>query len=232
MVEAVLEAVRDGDGLAVACARLGQARGRAGVGIGETLDDLGVLFSVLSWPHPPLSLVRCAAEGWAETELVALAAESCEDPLTGLTTLPYLRGRLAELYRADPFGGASPAAAVGRHRLVVVDLAGGSEPWRRLARAVVVAHDLRTVFRGGETLTLVGSGRATALVPVEPGLETDVEGLRGLLARTFTAERSFLDGLHPSPEWSCLGDEAFLVWVERLPDSLPEALALLDVLAH
>src|SRR5690348_15393882 len=34
--------------------RLGRARGRAGAGIGETLDDLGALFRVLCWTDPPL----------------------------------------------------------------------------------------------------------------------------------------------------------------------------------
>ncbi|MEU5875956.1 hypothetical protein [Spirillospora sp. NPDC047279] len=218
-VEAVVAAVRAGRGTAVACARLGQARGRAGVGIGETLDDLGALFAVLSRPDPPLSLVRCAAEGWVDSGLMALAAESCEDPLTGLMTLSYLRSRLAEIYRAaNAIGGSAGLTAAGSHCLVMVDLSDGSEPWRRLARAVVVAHDLRTVFDGGETLTLVGTGRAAALVPTGPRLEPAVASLRRLLTQTFTsADRT---------------GEGFLVWIERLPESLTEALDLLEVLAR
>jgi len=244
-VEAVVTAVHAGHGMAVACARLGQARGRAGVGIGETLDDLGALFSVLSWPDPPLSLVRCAAEGWVDSGLMALATESCEDPLTGLMTLSYLRSRLAEIYRAagapdgrlgGGLGGAArggpgatvgggPGAAVGdTHCLVMVDLSDGSEPWRRLARAVVVAHDLRAVFDGGETLTLVGTGRAAALVPVSPRLEFNIAALRRLLTQTLTPD-------HPDGHAES-GPGGVLVWVERLPDDLEEAQALLEVLAH
>ncbi|MQY04941.1 hypothetical protein [Actinomadura macrotermitis] len=200
-VEFVLAAACDGHGLAAACARLGQARGRAGVGIAETLGDLGALFTELRWPHPPLALVRCTAEGWAESGLLPPAG-TCEDPLTGLMTPAYLRSRLAELYRT--------AAAPGGHVLVMVDLPENTEPWQRLARAVVVGHDLRTVFTGGETLSLVGTGRVVALAPAGPGLGRAVAGARELLART-------LEG------------EDLEVWVERLPCDLTVALALLEL---
>ncbi|MFC6884718.1 MULTISPECIES: hypothetical protein [Actinomadura] len=250
-VEAVVEAVCDGRGMARACARLGQARGRAGVGIGEALDDLGALFSVLDWPDPPLPLVRCTAQGWVDAGMMALAAENCEDPLTGLTTVAYLRGRLAELYRAirispppaplppdAPLRPRPPTdadAVLSGHCLVMVDLSDGSEPWRRLARSVVVAQDLRAVFPDGETLTMVGTGRAAALVPLEPDLEQRVERLRNLLALTLASERSFLDSVHPpgrSPDDGRPGGESFLVWIERLPASLPRALDLLEALAR
>ncbi|MFC9977913.1 hypothetical protein ACFVH6_44105 [Spirillospora sp. NPDC127200] len=210
-VESVVAAACGGRGMAVACARLGQARGRAGVGIGETLDDLGALFSVLCWPDPPLSLVRCAAEGWVDSGLMELAAESCEDPLTGLMTLPYLRARLTELYRsAAALGGAPGTAAADTHRLVLVDLPGGVEPWRRLARAIVVAHDLRAVFAGGETLSLIGTGRAAALVAAGPRLDAEVAELRRLVDT---------------------GRAGCPVRVEPLPASLREAQDLLEALA-
>jgi hypothetical protein len=119
--------------------------------------------------------------------------------------MSYLRSRLAELYRAASAMGTSVA---GSHCLVVVDLSDGSPPWRRLARAVVAAHDLRTVFDAGETLTLVGSGRAAALVAVRPELETQTAELRRALA-----------------------DDSALVWIERLPPGYDEARILLDILA-
>ncbi|WP_083983582.1 hypothetical protein [Actinomadura hibisca] len=210
-VESVVAAACGGRGMAVACARLGQARGRAGVAIGETLDDLGALFSVLRWPDPPLSLVRCAAEGWVDSGLLELVAESCEDPLTGLMTPSYLRSRLTELYRgAAALGGAPGTAAADTHRLVLVDLPDGVEPWRRLARAIVVAHDLRAVFAGGETLSLVGAGRAAALAAAGPRLEAEVAELRRLLDA---------------------GRAGCRVRVEPLPDTLQEARELLEALA-
>lgn len=237
-VEAVADAVCEGKGLAKACLRLGGARGRAGVGIGETLDDLGALFGVLRWPDPPLSLVRCTAEGWVDSGLVGMAAESCEDPLTGLVTLAYLRSRLAEIYRA---GAAAGVPVAETHCLVMVDLSDGSAPWRRLARAVVVAHDLRAFFRGGETLTLVGTGRAAALVAAGPQLEFQTAALRRLLNRTLGVDRAAPRGGPGSrpgehawlgPVDESLGREDVLVWIERLPESASEAMALLDALAR
>jgi hypothetical protein len=206
-VESVAEAaVTASRNMAGALHQLGRARGRAGVGIGETLDDLGALFAVLGWTDPPLPLVRAVAEGWVDSGLAGLGAETCEDPLTGLVTLSYLRSRLAELYRA---AGAMGASVAGSHVLVMVDLADGSPPWRRLARAVVAAHDLRAVFDAGETLTLIGTGRAAALVAVRPELEPRIALLRTALA----------------------DDGPARVWIEPLPAAHDEAMVLLDLLS-
>jgi hypothetical protein len=206
-VEAVAEAAQTGHGMGLACARLGSARGRAGVGIGETLDDLGALFSVLGWIDPPQGLVRCLAEGWVDAGLIDITAASCEDPLTGMATPAYLRTRLTEMYREAAHGGRPVDET---HCLVMVELVAEAPAWRRLARAVVVGHDLRSVFAGGETLTLIGIGRAAALVPVRPDLEFRTAGLRRALN----------------------GERDALIWTERLPPRYEEAMALLDALAH
>ncbi|WP_051108880.1 hypothetical protein [Actinomadura flavalba] len=211
-VETVVTAACGAPGLAEACARLGAARGRAGVGLGQTLDDLGALFAELRWPDPPLSLVRCAAEGWAEAGLSGAPTDTCEDPLTGLLSAAYLRSRLAEVYRA----GAAPG-----HALVLVDLTGGPEPWRRLARAIVVAHDLREVFRRGETLAMVDPARAAVLGAAGSRLDDDVRALRDLLGRTLA------DADDPRPE-PLFESERFLIRVQRLPANSTTALALLE----
>jgi len=139
--DAVLAAVED-ESLTAACAGLGRSRAKAGVGIAETIDDLAALFAVLGDPagpagqarpagpagpagEPPLRLVCAIAEGWAEENLAQLAAGGCEDPLSGLATLPYLRTRLAEVYREAEQGGTSPADT---HRLLVVRLPGAPQP--------------------------------------------------------------------------------------------------------
>lgn len=210
-VEAVADAVCAGHGLPTACVRLGRARGRAGVGIGETLEDLGALFEVLRWPDPPLGLVRCTAEGWVDVGLMDLAGASCEDPLTGLATAAHLRVRLAELYRAGEAAGRPPSRT---HRLVLVSLPGGVEPWRRMARAVTVAHDLREFFGGGETLALLRTGRMAALVPYGPGLDLRVRALRRALGRTG-------DAVHRGE---------IRVWDERLPGSAADAAELVATL--
>lgn len=203
-VEAVAEAIACGLSPLPAGFRLGVARGRAGNGIGETLDDLSALAEASGWPDPPPPFVRAVAEGWAEAGICGMAAPTCEDPMTGLVTLPYLRSRLAEIYREAVFTG-TPAETT--HALVMVELTDDSPSWRRLARAVVVGHDLRTIFSGGETLTLVATSRAAALVPLRPELRLQTARLKRALADTA------------------------LVWLERLPPAHREAMSLLDALS-
>jgi hypothetical protein len=83
--------------------------------------------------------------------MAQLSASGCEDPLSGLATVPYLRTRLGELYREAAQRGTSPADT---HRLLVVSLPRPPDPWHRMALAIVVGYDLRAAFPGGETLGL------------------------------------------------------------------------------
>ena len=200
-VDAVTYAVMEGGDAAGPCAGLGHARAQAGVGIGETLADLGALFAELGRDEPPMRCARALAEGWAESGVFGAAGLTCEDPLTGLTTPPYLRSRTAELYR----GGDSPRDA---YCLVVVDLAARLDPWKRIAWTIVVGHALRRAFPGEETLTLLGSGRVGALVPLRPELELVTARLRRDVATRHTAR----------------------LWVEHLPEDALGAARLLDCL--
>ena len=200
--------------LAAACAGLGRSRARAGVGIAETIDDLAVLFAVLGegegrqW-DPPLQLVGAIAEGWAEESVSQFAHVGCEDPLSGLATLSYLRTRLAEVYREAEQGGTSPADT---HRLLVVRLPGRPNPWHRMALAIGVGHDLRAAFPGGETLSMAGRagpGLAIALVPARRDLPLRYARLRRSVQATFGTQ----------------------IRMTPLPRLLTEALRLVDELA-
>jgi hypothetical protein len=174
-VDAVTAAACRGDGLPLACGMLGRARARAGIGIGEALLDLAALFAALGSGDPPLYLVSSLAEGWAEAGLARLSEASCEDPLTGLATLPYLRTRLGEVYRAAQHAGTRPAES---HRLVVVELPRRPDPWKRMALAIVIAHELRAAFPGGQTLSLAGPGLVIVLVGACPEFSFLTAGLR------------------------------------------------------
>ena len=79
-----------GGRMAVACAGLGRSRAQAGTGIAETIDDLAALFAVLE-ETLPVRLIGAVAQGWAEESHAHLAQDGCEDPLSGLVTVPYLR---------------------------------------------------------------------------------------------------------------------------------------------
>ena len=194
-------------GLAAACGMLGRERARAGVGIGEAITDLAALCFVLDGADPPLDLVRPLAEGWAEAGLARMSGATCEDPLTGLATLPYLRTRLGEVYRETRQAGQ---CAADTHRLLVADLPHRLDPWDRLSVLILVGNDLRAAFPGGETLSLAGSGRAIALVRALPELQFRATGLRRSLAEAHGTRLRLL----------------------RPPARLEEALRLLDGLAR
>jgi hypothetical protein len=209
--------------LAAACAGLGRSRARAGVGIAETIDDLAALFAVLGggggertgvlgggeggrW-DPALRLVGAIAEGWAEESVSQFARGGCEDPLSGLATLSYLRTRLAEVYREAEQGGTSPAET---HRLLVVGLPRRPDPWRRLALPILVGRDLRAAFPGGETLSLAKPGPAIALVPARRDLPLQYARLRRNIQAAFGTQ----------------------IRMTPLPGRLTEALRLVDELAR
>jgi hypothetical protein len=194
--------------LVQACGRLGQARGRAGVGIAETISDLAALFQALDRGDPPLRVITSTVEGWAEEGMARFADGSCADPLTGLATVAYLRTRLAELYREAADLGASVAHS---HRLVVVTLSIRPDPWRRLAGSILLGNDLRTAFPGGDTLSqAAGPGTGLALVRADDRMPARYARLRRALAARDGAQ----------------------IRMAALPALLPEALSLVDRLAH
>lgn len=179
-VDTVAAAALRGVGLAAACGGLGRERARGGIGIGEALTDLAALCYVLDGAgEPPLHLTRPLAEGWADAGLASMSQATCEDPLTGLATLPYLRTRLGEVYReARQAGGC----AADTHRLLVAEPPGQLDPWDRLSVLILVSNELRAAFPGGETLALASSARAFALVRALPELRFRATGLRRNLA--------------------------------------------------
>jgi hypothetical protein len=194
-------------GLAAACGTLGRERARGGVGIGEAITDLAALCFVLDGTDPPLDLLRPLAEGWAEAGLARMSDATCEDPLTGLATVPYLRTRLGEVYREARQAGRS---AADTHRLLVADLPHRLDPWDRLSVLILVSNELRAAFPGGETLSLAGPGRAIALVRALPELPFRATGLRRSLSDAHGTRLRLL----------------------RPPARLEEALRLLDELAR
>ncbi len=186
---------------------LGRDRARAGVGIAEALTDVAALFRVLGEGTPPLDVITSLAEGWADAGLARMSDATCEDPLTGLVSLAYLRTRLREVYRDAHQHGTCPQVT---HRLVVVDLPRRPDPWGRIALVILVGHDLRAAFPGGDTLSLSRPGPAIALVQVTDELAFRFTGLRRAVR-------------------AALGTEVRMI---RLPARPEDAERLLDRLAH
>lgn len=207
-----MEAVVDRRDVGAACAELGRARGEAGVGMAETLDDLCALYVELPAGVPPLDGLRALAVAWAEAGVAPLREVTCEDPLSGLASAAYLRTRLAELYREVERSGRTVSS---RHGLLVVPTgAAAAHRWDGLLRRLALGAALRAVFSGGETLAVLGPAAVVGLVERGPDLHNRLLSLRRRLD-----EATSTRGL---PR----------VWLERLPETLPAAYDLLEDLAR
>ncbi|MGY2702653.1 MULTISPECIES: hypothetical protein [unclassified Nocardioides] len=206
---AVGEALASGSGT-VACEVAGAALARDGVSLAESLDGLATTTRLVLGAEPAHAYTRALAVAWSDAMLGYLNDLSCNDPLTGLSTLAHLRSRISDVYRADHDGD---------HALVVVaappypEAASGRDDV--LARAMHVAQlgdTARTVFRGPETIGHVGPGRVVVLADRDDRIARRV----GLL-------RQMLDsGSVPRTR----------VWIEGLPASDAAAGRLLDELTR
>jgi GGDEF domain-containing protein len=197
--EAVAEALESGVSPVAACAVAGRALAWDGVSLGEALAGLRAACAAVGAAAPGVDAVETLSVAWSEATLEFLHDLSCEDPLTGLASLPHLRTRLAEVYR-EAERTASPVK--GTHALFVVDVGGGTggdaptDTFSRALRLAAVADALRTVFSGEETIARVGANRVVALVRRAPDLGETVTLTRAMLADVGLAEaRTWIEGL-------------------------------------
>ncbi|MEU8224858.1 hypothetical protein [Kribbella sp. NPDC048915] len=213
---AIAEALRDGADVVPASDETGRRLAADGVSLVEALDGLSALYRSIAGGEPAFAAVRALSSSWAEASLVHLHSLSCEDPLTGLSSLAHLRSRLGELYREAELRGTSVPKD---HALVVVQPVNppGTSPFDRELRLVDVAECLRIVFCGGDVLGRIGARRAAALVGRRPNLPQQVATVRALI----TQWRLDADG-----------PQLARVWIEGLPGSDEMAGRLLDELAR
>ncbi|QJW38234.1 hypothetical protein FIC82_004870 [Cellulosimicrobium protaetiae] len=215
-VDALVEAMceeRDG---APAAERLGRARAEAGVGIGETLDDVACLYGVHD-REPEVRLLRAVAVGWSEGYEATPVTPEVLDPESGLATAQYLVHRLRETYGVARRAGSD---ATRTHGLLVVDVAlDDLTGWQRFARSAAMGRALTQTFGDGHPMASLGSGIFVVLG--ERG--ADEGELRTVLRHNI--ERTGLT----------LGVTAILrrpprVWLEPLPQTHAAAVELLNVL--
>jgi GGDEF domain-containing protein len=206
-IDLLRDAVRGGRTDAVGVAHeVGASAAQTGVPLHEVLDRVERAYV----PHPPdVEVVRAAAVAWGDASLMRLADVSCHDPLTSLASVPYLRSRLAEVFRGAESTGR---CAADTHVLVVVELprAARGNDLEHALRALEVAEVLRTVFTGDETVAQASVRRFAVLAARERADDLALGLVVRLLDRT-------------------LGDAVRArVWVERLPvspDGVPQVLA-------
>jgi hypothetical protein len=213
---AIAEALREGADVVPASDEVGRRLAADGVSLVEALDGLSALYRSIAGGEPAFAAVRALSSSWAEASLVYLHSLSCEDPLTGLSSLAHLRSRLGEIYREAEHRGTSVPQS---HALVVVEPLNppGTSPFDRELRLVDVAECLRIVFCGGDVLGRVGSHRAAALVGREPHLPEQVATVRALIT-----------------QWRLDTDVPQLarIWIESLPGTDAMAGRVLDELAR
>ncbi|MDM7854754.1 hypothetical protein [Cellulomonas alba] len=191
---------------------LGRARGKDGVGIGETIDDLGCLYRATGRIDPPTAVVRALCEGWADGQAATVVTGAAVDATSGLPSRPYLAVRLAEEY-----AGPSPRGA-----LLVVDAAVAElPPWSVSVRSATVGRALLDTYGHGHPMAAVGGGVFAVLV--RPGDDSDgrAHELRVRIAHLATRLRAADALRHP-----------LRVRLVPLPADLEDAVALLDRNAH
>ena len=214
--DAVGEALVSGRSPVAACAVVGRTLARDGASLGEALSGLRATYTALGGAVPDYEATVAIAVAWSEQTLDFLNDVSCEDPLTGLASLPHLRARLSELYRAAEPGQGSVRRT---HALVVLDVGtedtttGGDAVFVRALRLTAVTEAIREVFSGEVTMARVGGCRVVVLVRRAPALG----GMLGELGEVFRRRR--------------LGAPS-AVWIEGLPDDGRLAGSVLSELAR
>ncbi len=217
-VEPLARAVATGAAALEAAEDLGRARADAGVGIGESIDDLVCLYRA-SGADPPLEVLRALATGWADGSAGLVVSGAAVDPTTGLPTGAYLDQRLAETYGVAERDGTRVRTT---HALTVVDVAVDEvPPLLRAARAAAVGAALRSVFDTAVPMAALGTGIAVVLTPRTADLEAQTVQLRAAIMARVVPMQVSTATRHPVRIWQAL-----------LPRTHTEAQALLRRLAR
>ena len=185
-IEKMVHAALEGVDAESAAAALGTERGQRGVGLIEGLDDLSVLFGVLSNEEPPYAVARAFAREWSEATIGGILTRASTDQLTGVATLDYLVVRLHELYAEAT---ADEVAVNDAHCIVVTEANDDQFPrWQRILRKSLVARVLRSVFSRGEPIAVLPSGNFVVIARRDDCLDEWVARVRVELARSAREE--------------------------------------------
>lgn len=193
----------------------GENLARDGAPLDDGLEALRVTAQAVLGRLPSFEDTRALSTAWSEVTLGYLHQTSCEDPLTGLSSVAHVRTRLAEQRRhGDRHGDRHGARALRHtHALVLVDLPTppSDDRWSRSLRLAQVGEAARTVFSGGETIGRLGVHRIVVVC------ERDDR-----MARRVTLLRTLVQSVGPGAR----------VWIEGLPSTDDATASLLDELAR
>ena len=212
---AVGEALASGAGSIEACDVAGRSLAQDGASLDEVLQGLRDTSVAVTGAEPAFADLQAISVAWSEATLAYLHRVSCEDQLTGLSSLAHVRSRLSELYRCYDYGdGTIPHT----HALVVLELPEDRpgnrvdpDHFSRSLRLARLGETARTVFPGAETIGRLGNHRVLVLAQRDDRL-----GRRTSLLRTL-----LLSAPYPTR-----------LWIEGLPATDDSAAVLLDELAR
>ncbi|GAA1728958.1 hypothetical protein GCM10009809_25660 [Isoptericola hypogeus] len=212
-IDAVAEAIEEDRSPDAAAHRLGVARGCAGIGLEETLDDVACAFRAAGL-DPDLGSVRAVAVGWVHGRERTAVLAGVRDPGTGLPTQDYLGERLRETYGAAVSAATSVPAT---HCLLVVDVAvDGLDPWQRAGRSAAVGQALENVFGEGYPMAALSDGVFAVLCE-----RTDTVADVAVATRRIVERNAEVLGLGDTLR------RPTRVWIERLPATHLGAVELL-----
>ena len=215
--DALVERLVLGGDLDGVCAHIGESAANAGVPLEEILTGLERVYAEVRGTEPPFTVTRTLTMAWTESSLQYMHAMSCEDPLTGLASLPHVRSGLTEIYRMCERTGDD---VTEEWALVVAEIARSPQTtpprWGGLAM-LDVAEAIRTAFDDRVSVGRAGSHRVVAIVRRDATVPIAVSAVQDLLA----AQGTGLDSVEPPR-----------VWIEGLPTTSSTASLLLDELAR
>jgi hypothetical protein len=182
------------------CQTLGRQRAAAGVFLDSARRDvLNASIVAGCSPGTTASLLDALTLGWVDRTLDDYFTSGCVDPMTELTSLPYLMTRLAEIYAEADFAGSVPRE---EYALVVVQAAERSDPLEAETQMIAAQVAMRFAFQGGETLARIGPHSAVVLTRrTEPRFARSLRVLREELGVARAESR--LPGVR--------------IWIESLP---------------
>ena len=144
-----------------ACEALGRQRAAAGVFLDSARRDvLNAAVAAECSLTKTAALLDALTLGWVDRTLDDYFTDACVDPLTELTSIPYLMTRLAEIYSE---AGVEDGVPVADYALVVVLAAERSDPLEAETQMIAAQVAMRMAFTGGETLARIGPHCALVL---------------------------------------------------------------------
>lgn len=211
--EALGEALAANRDVETACSVTGRELARDGMDLATALEMLRTTYAEVVGREPDFAATHALCLAWSEETLAYLHQLSCEDPLTGLSTMAHLRARISEIYRGEELADLVPGST---HALVVVDLPRrvGEDQFGHALRQVRTVETVRLVFPGSESIGEVSRSRVVVVTARDNVLGRKVKALRTLLDE---------NEVEAAP---------VRVWIEGLPSHDAAAGAVLDELAR